>query len=84
MKANEVNQLLGLGAMDRVRKKIKKLTIIERMKLLNSCIPIVKSTPHNLKFFKENFSTEIGAILIANGDINKAASLYSVAKKTIK
>jgi hypothetical protein len=80
MKAQEVNQLLGYGAQDRVRKKLKRLALPERMKSLSACIPLVKSSPQNLKFFKENFSAEIGAILIAEGDITRAVSLYHTAK----
>jgi hypothetical protein len=41
----------------------------------------VKSSPQNLKFFKENFSAEIGAILMADGDLDKAVNLYQTAKK---
>lgn len=81
MKAFEVNQLLGYGAHDRVRMKLKKLALPERMKSLSACIPYVKSSPGNLKFFKENFSAEIGAILIAEGDIDQAVSLYYSAKR---
>jgi hypothetical protein len=81
MKAFEVNQLLGYGAHDRVRMKLKKLALPERMKSLSACIPYVKSSPQNLKFFKENFSAEIGAILMADGDLDKAVNLYQTAKK---
>ena len=81
MKAFEVNQLLGYGARDRVRMKLKKLALPERMKSLSACIPFVKASPQNLKFFKENFSAEIGAILIAEGDVDHAVSLYHAAKR---
>jgi hypothetical protein len=80
VKAQEVNQLLRYGAQDRVRKKLKKLALPERMKSLSACIPFVKASQQSLKFFKENFSAEIGAILIAEGDIDRAVSLYHAAK----
>jgi hypothetical protein len=81
MKAQEVNQLLRFGAKDRVRKKLKRLAIPERMVSLNDCIPIVKQSPTNLKFFKENFSVELGAIMLAEGDLDQAVKLYNSAKK---
>jgi hypothetical protein len=81
MRVEEINQLLRFGAKDRVRKKLKRLAIPERMVSLNDCIPIVKQSPANLKFFKENFSVELGAIMLAEGDLDQAVKLYNSAKK---
>ena len=81
MRVEEINQLLRFGAKDRVRKKLKRLAIPERMVSLNDCIPIVKQSPVNLKFFKENFSVELGAIMLAEGDLDRAVKLYNSAKK---
>jgi len=81
MRVEEINQLLRFGAKDRVRKKLKRLAIPERMVSLNDCIPIVKQSPVNLKFFKENFSVELGAIMLAEGDLDQAVKLYNSAKK---
>lgn len=81
MRVEEINQLLRFGAKDRVRKKLKRLAIPERMTSLNDCIPIVKQSPINLKFFKENFSVELGAIMLAEGDLDQAVKLYNSAKK---
>ena len=81
MKAFEINQLLSYGATDRVRKKLKRLAIPERMVSLNDCIPIVKQSPLHLKFFKENFSVELGAIMMANGNLDEAVKLYQNSKR---
>jgi len=80
MNSTEINVLIEIGATDRVRKKLKRLAIPDRMKLLYKCIPYINSTPKNLKFFKENFSKEIGALILVNNDINKATDLYRQAK----
>lgn len=81
MKTQEIKMLLDLGAKDRVRKYLKRLAIPERMKALEGCIPLVKQTPSNLKFFKENFSQELGALVISNGDLDVATDLYKSAQK---
>jgi hypothetical protein len=70
-----------MGAYDRVRKQLKRLAIPERMKALEGCVPLVKQSPSNLKFFKENFSSELGAILMSNGDLENAVTLYRSALK---
>jgi hypothetical protein len=80
MTTQEVNSLLQVGAKGKVRQYIKKLGIPQRMQFLAGCIPLVKQSQSNLKFFKENFSVEIGAILTAEGDVSKATELYRTAK----
>lgn len=76
----EIETLLRYGATDRVRKHLKKLAIKPRLKTLQSCVPYVNATPQSLKFFKENFSVEIGAIMAAEQDLDKAEKLYRTAK----
>jgi hypothetical protein len=80
MSTREIQGLLRMGAYDRVRKQLKRLAIPERMKSLEGCIPLVKESPGNLKFFKENFDIELGAILVSGGDLEKAARLYHSTK----
>lgn len=81
MRAQEISSLLSVGAYDRIRKKLKRLAILERMNSLNSCFHLINSTPANLKFFKENFSIEIGALLVAERDGQKATELYNNSLK---
>ena len=80
MKPSEILNLINIGAVDHLRMKLKKYGIEERMKVLNLCIPYVKDSGKSLKFFKENFSVELGALIVAEGDIDKAVSLYKNAK----
>lgn len=80
MKHTEVSNLLQARAGDRVRRKLKRLSIPERMKTLNECIPIIQASPYNLKFFSNNFSVEIGAIMMADRDIEKAVNMYYSSK----
>lgn len=76
----EISRLVDYGATDRARKYLKKLGIYQRLKVLNECVPHVKESPGSLKFFKENFSVEIGAILMAEHDLKKAELLYRSSK----
>ena len=80
MTGHQISRLVDYGATDRVRKYLKKLGIYQRLTVLNECVPHVKSSPKSLKFFKENFSIEIGAILMAEHDLKKAESLYRSSK----
>ena len=84
MKAPELNQLLNAKAYDRIRKKLKRLGMHERMTSLKEGFNLINTSAANLKFFKENFSVEIGAILVAKGDIDEAVSLYNRSKTKIK
>jgi len=84
MKASDVNSLLRVGAYDRLRKKLKRLAIPERMSSLKESLHLVNSSPGSLKFFQENFSIEIGAILTANHDLTKAVKLYEKSKRLNK
>jgi hypothetical protein len=81
MNSYDIDKLIEIGATDRVRKYLKKLAIDQRMKALNKCIPLIKVSKGNLKFFRENFSSEIGAILISEGDLSRAEELYRSSKK---
>jgi hypothetical protein len=40
----------------------------------------VNDTPENLKFFREHFSQEIGALIAAAYDYEKAEKIYNTAK----
>lgn len=81
MNGHEIDTLIRYGATDRARKHLKRLGMNARMKLLQDCIPNVNATPQSLKFFKEHFSREIGALMMAEQDIDKAVELYNTAKK---
>jgi hypothetical protein len=80
MTGKEIDTLIRYGAVDRARKHLKRLSIKPRMQLLQDCIPNVNATTESLKFFKENFSREIGALMMAEQDIDKAVTLYNTAK----
>jgi hypothetical protein len=84
MKATEVNSLLRAGAYDRLRKKLKRMAIPDRIDSLNDSFHLVDMNAGSLKFFKENFSIEIGALIVAERDLRKAVELYANAKKVNK
>jgi hypothetical protein len=80
MKHEDIQVLLDSGAYDRLRKKLKRLSIGPRFKVLRECIPLVKTSPQTINFFQKNFSVEIGAILMASEDLEKAESIYRAAR----
>jgi hypothetical protein len=80
MRANEIHALINMGAGDRVRQYLKKLSLKDRLPVLHDLIPYVDQTPGNLKFFRDHFSVEIGALISAKYDYEKAEKLYNTAK----
>jgi hypothetical protein len=80
MRAQEASALVNMGAESRVRQYLKRLSLKERLPLLHDLIPYVDSTPGSLKFFRDNFSQEIGALISAKYDYEKAEKLYNMAK----
>jgi hypothetical protein len=80
MRANEIHTLINMGAGDRVRQYLKKLSLKDRLPALHDLIPYVDQTPGNLKFFRDHFSVEIGALISAKYDYEKAEKLYNTAK----
>jgi hypothetical protein len=80
MRAQEASALVNMGAESRVRQYLKRLSLKERLPLLHDLIPYVDSTPMSLKFFRDNFSQEIGALISAKYDYEKAERLYNTAK----
>jgi hypothetical protein len=80
MRANEIHALINIGAGDRVRQYLKKLSLKDRLPALHDLIPYVDQTPGNLKFFRDHFSVEIGALISAKYDYEKAEKLYNTAK----
>lgn len=81
MRAWEASALVNMGAGDRVRQHLKRLSLKDRLPLLHDLIPYVDSTPLSLKFFRDNFAQEIGALVSAGYDYEKAESLYNGAKR---
>jgi len=81
MKAQEIINLVKLGAELQARTYLKKLTIRERMKALHDLIPYVKIHPKCLSFFHRNFAVEIGALISAGYDCDHAEQLYNSAKE---
>lgn len=80
MKATEINQLIQIGATDRVRKKLKRMGMEDRLKSLFGCIPYIDNSK-SIDFFKKNFSVELGAIIEAKGNLSSAETLYRQSKK---
>jgi hypothetical protein len=80
MRAQEASALVNMGAGDRVRQHLKRLSLKDRIPLLHDLIPYVDQTPQSLKFFREHFSQEIGALISAKYDYEKAEKLYNAAK----
>jgi|APFre7841882793_1041355.scaffolds.fasta_scaffold00067_31 hypothetical protein len=81
MRALEISNLLQIGATDRVRKYLKKLSLKDRLPVLQECIPYVNATKGTLDFFHKNFAKEIGAIIAADYDFKKAELLYRISKE---
>lgn len=80
MRAEKLINLIGVGAQDTARQYLKRLSLKERLPVLHLCIPYVKDTPENLKFFQQNFAQEIGALIAAKYDYEKAEKIYNTAK----
>lgn len=76
MNGLEMTALINAGAIDSLRAKLKRLAIGERMKALQQAIPYVRQNDKTLKFFGENFKQELGAIMLSDGDLKRATSLY--------
>ena len=81
MTAIEIIGLVRVGAQDKARLKIKKLSLKERLPLLHQCMPYIPENPATMKFFKENFSQEIGAMSAAGYDYVRAEQIYNGAKR---
>lgn len=80
MTAIEIHRLIQVGAQLKVRQYLKKLSIKDRLPLLHDCMPWVTETQANLKFFKDNFSQEFGALSKAAFDYVRAEEIYNGAK----
>lgn len=80
MRAPQIHALINMGAGNTVRQYLKKLSLKDRLPALHDLIPYVDQTPENLKFFRDHFSQEIGALISAKYDYVKAEKLYNTAK----
>lgn len=80
MTAHQLNHLLQIGASDRVRAHLKKLSLRDRLPVLHDLIPYINDSAGNLKFFHENFAREIGALISSGYDYVQAEKLYNVSK----
>lgn len=80
MHAFEISNLIRIGAVGKTRQYLKKLALKDRLPKLHELIPYVNESPANLKFFQENFAQEIGALIAAEYDYEKAEKLYNTAK----
>jgi hypothetical protein len=83
MTAYQLNNLIKIGAADRVRAYLKKLSLKERLPLLHELIPYIKDSQLSIKFFHENFSQEIGALIKGNYDYIGAEKIYNQAKRQV-
>jgi hypothetical protein len=80
MTAVEIHRLIQCGAGLKVRQNLKRLSLKERLPLLHDCMPWVNETPANLKFFRDNFAQEFGALSAAAWDYGRAEEIYNGAK----
>ena len=80
MRADKAINLIRVGAQDTVRQYLKRLSLKDRLPVLHEMVPYVNDTPENLKFFRSNFSQEIGALIAAEYDYAKAEKIYNAAK----
>lgn len=80
MSPEYLHRLIELGAIEIVRNSIKKLAIPNRMELLKSVVPWVNESPKSLKFYRDNFAIELGALIKSEMNCDKAVELYRQAK----
>lgn len=80
MTAQQIANLVNAGAKHEVRTRLKRLSLKDRLPKLWEITPYVNQSPETLHFFRENFSQELGALMMAKGDIEKAEKLYNQAK----
>jgi hypothetical protein len=80
MQAFEISNLIKVGASSRARAYLKRLALKERLPLLHDCIPYVNESEVSLKFFRDNFTQEIGALVSAGYDYARAEVFYNAAK----
>lgn len=81
MTAERIVYLVNAGAYLEVRSRLKRLSLKDRLPTLWETTPYVNSTPECLHFFRENFALELGALMMAKGDFEKAEKLYNQAKE---
>ena len=81
MTAIEIIRLVRVGAQDKARLSLKKLSLRDRLPLLHDCMPYVTESPANLKFFRDNFAQEFGALNVAQFDYERAEEVYNGAKR---
>jgi hypothetical protein len=80
MRADKAINLIKVGAQDTVRQYLKRLSLRDRLPVLHEMVPYVNDTPENLKFFRNHFSQEIGALIAAEYDYTRAEKIYNAAK----
>jgi hypothetical protein len=80
MRVQQMVHLINQDAPLQVRQYLKRLSLKERLPVLHDLIPYVNETPKNLKFFREHFSQEIGSLISAKYDYEKAEKIYNTAK----
>jgi len=81
MTGPEMINLIEVGAADRLRKKLKKYGIEERMRKLNECIPYISTSLRVVNFFSDNFKFEVGALVLCERDVMKAVDIYRSVNK---
>lgn len=81
MSPQQIVNLVNAGAYHPVRSHLKRLSLKDRLPKLWELSPYVNQTPARLHFFRENFSLELGALMMAQGDFEKAEKLYNQAKE---
>lgn len=80
MTDDQTIHLIQLGGSLKVRAYLKRLAIKDRMKTLHRLIPHIQADSPTLAFFRQNFSKEIGALVVANFDYVAAETIYNEAK----
>ena len=80
MKAEYLTGLIEAGGTDFARKYLKKQPIPQRMELLKEVFHTVNGSPKRLKFYRDNFAIELGALSKGEMNCDKAVELYRRAK----
>lgn len=74
--AAKIDRLIENGAVDKPRTILKKMAMKERMNALMDLWMVINKSPRHLKFFKENFSVELGALIKAEYNTDEAVKIY--------
>jgi hypothetical protein len=81
MRPENIIALLKMGAKDKVRLSLKKMSLDQRLPVLRDLVPYLKQDPSLVEFFRDEFRLELGALSKAKWNLEQAESYYRAAKR---